>query len=113
MIEVLAEEPAADPLLQVLVARYDDAHVDVDRRLAADAVELALREHARSRVCSGSDMSPISSRKSVPPSACSKRPRRCASAPVKAPRSCPKSSDSRRSAGMAAVLSATKGRPVR
>src|SRR4029077_15789161 len=47
MIEVLAGEPAADPLLQVLVARRDDAHVDVDRRLAADAVELALREHAQ------------------------------------------------------------------
>ena len=32
-------------------------------------------------------ISPISSRNSVPPSACSKRPRRCAAAPVKAPRS--------------------------
>ena len=54
-------------------------------------------------------MSPISSRKSVPPSACSKRPRRCACAPVKDPRSCPNSSDSRRSFGIAAVLMATKG----
>ena len=49
-------------------------------------------------------MSPISSRKRVPPSACSKRPRRIAWAPVKAPRSWPKSSLSSRSLGIAAVL---------
>ncbi len=54
-------------------------------------------------------MSPISSRKSVPPSACSKRPRRIASAPVKAPFSWPKSSDSSRSDAIAEVLSAMKG----
>ena len=38
-------------------------------------------------------MSPISSRKRVPPSASSKRPRRRAKAPVNAPFSCPKSSE--------------------
>src|SRR3954470_18092115 len=54
-------------------------------------------------------MSPISSRNSVPASACSKRPRRIVCAPVKAPRSCPNSSDSSRSLGIAAVLMATKG----
>jgi len=54
-------------------------------------------------------MSPISSRNRVPPSACSKRPRRVVCAPVKAPRSWPKSSLSSRSFGMAAVLMATKG----
>ena len=37
----------------------------------------------------------------MPPSACSKRPRRCASAPVNAPFSWPNSSDSSRSAGIA------------
>ena len=45
----------------------------------------------------------------MPPSACSKRPRRVVCAPVKAPRSWPKSSDSSRSFGIAAVLMATKG----
>ncbi len=45
----------------------------------------------------------------MPPSACSKRPRRVVCAPVKAPRSWPKSSDSSRSFGIAAVLIATKG----
>jgi hypothetical protein len=43
-------------------------------------------------------MSPISSRNSVPPSACSKRPRRSASAPVNEPFSWPNSSDSSSSA---------------
>ena len=54
-------------------------------------------------------MSPISSRNKVPPSACSKRPRRVDCAPVKAPRSCPNNSDSSKSLGIAAVLSAMKG----
>src|SRR5438132_4821987 len=58
-------------------------------------------------------MSPISSRNSVPPSACSKRPRRCCCAPVNEPRSWPNSSDSSRSFGLAAVLIATNGRDAR
>ena len=58
-------------------------------------------------------MSPISSRNSVPPSACSKRPRRMVCAPVKAPRSWPNSSLSSKSLGMAAVLMATNGPDAR
>src|SRR5882762_5584637 len=58
-------------------------------------------------------MSPISSRNRVPSSACSKRPRRRACAPVKAPRSWPKSSDSRRSFGIAAVFIAMNGLSAR
>ena len=65
-----------------------------------------------SRVCRSNGMSPISSRNSVPPSACSKRPRRVVCAPVKAPRSWPNSSLSSRSFGIAAVLMATNG-PLR
>ena len=45
----------------------------------------------------------------MPPSACSKRPRRCVSAPVNAPFSWPNSSDSSSSAGIAEVFSATNG----
>src|ERR1051326_4323159 len=52
-------------------------------------------------------MSPISSRKSVPSSAARNLPTRSAWAPVKAPRTWPKSSLSRRSAGMAVQLSGT------
>ena len=58
-------------------------------------------------------MSPISSRNSVPPSACRKRPADARCAPVNAPRSCPNSSLSIRSRGMAAMLRATNGRARR
>ena len=52
-------------------------------------------------------MSPISSRKIVPPSATSNLPRRSATAPVKAPRTWPKSSLSISSSGIAAQLTST------
>ena len=58
-------------------------------------------------------MSPISSRKSVPPSASSNFPCRRAAAPVKAPFSWPNSSLSIRESGRAAQFSATKGMPER
>src|SRR5207247_479316 len=45
-----------------------------------------------SLVCNASDNSPISSRKTVPPSASSINPGLSAMAPVKAPRTCPNSS---------------------
>ena len=54
-------------------------------------------------------MSPISSRNSVPSLASSKRPGRARTAPVKAPRSCPNSSDSSRPSGIAAQLTGTNG----
>src|SRR3989441_1024777 len=54
-------------------------------------------------------MSAISSRNSVPPDACSKRPTRRATAPVNAPFSCPKSSLSNKFSGIAAQLTATNG----
>ena len=60
-------------------------------------------------VCVVSGMSPISSRKSVPPSHCSNLPMRCDIAPVKAPFSWPKSSLSSRFSGMAAQLMARNG----
>ena len=55
-----------------------------------------------SLVCSGSGSSPISSRKMVPPSQSSNLPSFWLAAPVKAPFSWPKSSDSIRFSGMAA-----------
>src|SRR6266436_4620223 len=55
--------------------------------------------------CIATGMSPISSRKSVPPSACSNLPTCLTAAPVKAPFSWPKSSDSINSAGTAAQFS--------
>ena len=54
-------------------------------------------------------MSPISSRKSVPPLHCSNLPMRRRSAPVKAPFSWPNSSLSSKLSGMAAQLRARNG----
>ncbi len=61
----------------------------------------------------GSPISPISSRKSVPPSAVSNRPGFCCTASVKAPFSCPKSSLSSSCSGRAAQLMSTKAPPAR
>ena len=58
--------------------------------------------------CRRMSISEISSSSSVPPSASSNLPTRRAMAPVKAPFSWPKSSDSRRLSGMAAQLMETK-----
>ncbi len=54
-------------------------------------------------------VSPISSSRSVPPSAWRKKPPRAASAPVKAPLAAPKSSAAARLGGIAAMLTATWG----
>ncbi len=64
-------------------------------------------------VCVARAMSPISSRKMVPPSQSSNFPMRWPVAPVKDPFSCPKSSLSIRLSGMAAQLTAMKGFPAR
>ena len=47
VVEILAELPARDHLREVAVGRRDDAHVDADRLVAADALELALLQHAQ------------------------------------------------------------------
>ena len=58
---------------------------------------------------SSAGISVISSRNSVPPSAAAKRPTLLATAPVKAPLTWPKSSDSISPSGMAPQLTETKG----
>src|SRR5690349_10123074 len=47
MIEILAEDAALDALLEILVGGSDHAHVDLDRRLPAHAIELAFGQHAQ------------------------------------------------------------------
>ncbi len=64
----------------------------------------------RSFTCIGTEVSPISSRNRVPPSASWNSPFFSFTAPVKAPFSCPKSSDSRRFSGSAPQLMETKVR---
>ena len=63
--------------------------------------------------CVRGDMSPISSRKSVPPSACSHFPLRSSTAPVNEPFTCPKSSLSISSSGIAAPFTSTNGPAAR
>mgnify|MGYP003337631965 CR=1 FL=1 len=127
---VLWQSFIADQPVVLLIDEIDKAS-DIYRAACASALDCALpasgkkqrigcchrvqlnmsREVSQrnSRVCSSAGMSPISSRNSVPPSACSKRPRRVVCAPVNAPRSWPKSSDSSKSFGIAAVLIAMNG----
>ena len=59
--------------------------------------------------CTDIGTSSMSSRKMVPPSAASKRPGRSLMAPVKAPRSCPNSSDSISVSARMAQLTGTNG----
>ena len=82
-------------------------------RRAPTAVTSPLWSTRSSFAWSSIGMSPISSRKSVPPAASRKRPGRDSIAPVKAPRSWPNSSLSSSSRGIAAALTATKGPAAR
>ena len=47
VVEILAELAGGDLLLEIPVRRRDHAHVDLDRLGAADALELALLQHAQ------------------------------------------------------------------
>ena len=47
VVEVLAERALAHARLEVLVRGGDHAHVRLERLVAADAVELAVGEHAQ------------------------------------------------------------------
>ncbi len=67
----------------------------------------------RSFGCMPSGISPISSKKSVPPLACKKRPGRAVLASVNAPLAWPNSSDSSSVSGTAAQLMATNGPAAR
>src|SRR6267154_2316010 len=88
VIQILAELSGLDGLLQVLVRRGKTRN---------------------SLACKRGDISPISSRNSVPSPEHSNLPFLVPTAPVKAPFSWPNSSLSSKVSGMAAQLMATKG----
>jgi hypothetical protein len=94
---------------EVLVRGGDHAHVGAQRVVAADAVELAVRQHAQQARLQVERHVADFVEEQRAASACSKRPRRMVCAPVNAPRSWPNSSDSSRSFGIAAVFSAMNG----
>ena len=110
VVEVVAEAARADRLDEVDVRGGDDR----GRPSAAGALSPTRSKRRswrtrRSLTWRWSGMSPTSSRKIVPPLAMSKRPTRSRTAPVKAPRTWPKSSLSRSSPGSAPQFTATKG----
>jgi sulfide:quinone oxidoreductase len=47
MHQVLAEQALADALVEILMRRRDDPHAGLLRRVTADAVILAVGEHAQ------------------------------------------------------------------
>jgi hypothetical protein len=111
VVQVAAEDPAADLLLEVPVGRRDDAHVDGDRLRRAHGTTSRSWRTRSSFTCVAGVISPTSSRKKVPPAAATKRPCLSRTAPVKEPLMCPKSSDSRRFSGSAPQLMETNGPP--
>jgi len=84
--EVLSEFRALHRGLQIPVRRGDDANAHTPRRDVATGLISPAWSTRRSLPCISSGISPISSRKIVPPSAFSNRPTLSAMAPVNAPR---------------------------
>ena len=86
VVEILAEARVADELVERAVGRRNQPEVDFDRVVAAQPLEAPLLEHAQQLgLADECDMSPISSRNSVPLLASSSRPGLRSCAPVKAP----------------------------
>src|SRR5262249_51790662 len=109
VIQVLSEPAFPGGRGKVLVGRGDDGYIDglvpVLPRRRTDRSSMTLSSLA----WSASGSRPISSRKIVPRWAAWKRPALASLASVKAPRSKPNISDSRRVSGMAAQLTSTNG----
>ena len=105
--------PAATSCREVPVRGGDHPHVDAARGAVADAADLAVLEHAQQlglqRARQLADL--VEEQRAA--AASSNSPRWSPTAPVKAPRTWPKSSDSSSASGIAAQLTATNGWPAR
>jgi hypothetical protein len=99
VVQVFAELSFRDRQLEIAVGRRDDPDVDGDEMIAADAADAAFLDR-------GEDLSLNAGGEGV---AASNRPSLVERASVKAPRSCPKSSDSARESGIAEQLASMKG----
>jgi hypothetical protein len=113
VVEVFAEPTALNEVAQVAVCRSEDAHVNGDGSRRAHRRTSPSWSARSSFTCSDIGNSPTSSRKSVPPFASSNSPGFSSTAPLKAPRTWPKSSLSMSSAGSAPQFTATKTRDPR
>ena len=110
--QVLAEQALLDRDAQVLVGGRDDADIGLDRHAPADGGVLALLQHAQQPGLGfHRHVADLVEEERAALRLLEAAGRR-ASAPVKAPFSWPKSSDSIRSRGIAAMLTAHE-RPVR
>ena len=113
MKEVLAEFAFAHQLFQIAVRGDDHAHVHRDGLVAADALHLALFQHAQQLGLHGErHVADFVEEERAARCACSNLPMWRDAAPVNEPFSWPKSSDSISSAGTAAQLRVTNG-PLR
>ena len=105
--QILAELSFGDEPAQVAVGRGDDADVDLDRVRIADALELALLQHAQQlhlqRRAHRADF--VEEERALV--RLLERPWRLPTAPVNAPRTWPKSSASSSVSGIALQFSAT------
>ena len=104
MIEIGAKATGANLFLQIAVGRGQDAHVDAQRALGIDALDLACLQGAQQQAAPSAGARPAHPGNSVPPSAASNFPARLSTAPVKAPRTWPNSSLSAMVSGSAAQL---------
>ena len=96
VVQVVAEATRFHLGAKVSVGCGNHAHVDRHRPRRPHRRDLPLLQHAQQPVLHAPDMSPTSYSKIVPPSADSNKPLRSRTAPLNAPRMCPKSSDSSR-----------------
>ena len=90
IIQILAKVAFFYHRLQVLIGRCDHAYVDANRLAASHSLERAVLQQSQDLCLRRAVISPISSKKIVPPLICSNFPMWRLSAPVKEPRSCPK-----------------------
>ncbi len=109
VVEIGAEFAFLYQFGQRAIGRRDDADIDRDWVVGADANDFALLQHAKQRDLRCRPRSAISSSNSVPRLASSNLPMRRRSAPVKAPRSWPNSSLSRRPEGIAPQFNVMSG----
>ena len=95
------------------MGRGHDADIHLERPFSSTRSNTPSCSTRKSLTCAAAGSSPISSKKRVPSSARSNQPLRVPTAPVKLPFSCPNSSESIRSGGIAPQLTRMNGPAAR
>jgi len=113
VVEVFAEPTFGHCTFEIAIGSRDETNVGLERRRAADSLVATFLKNAQELgLRRRGELANLVEKQRAPP-ASSKRPRFSLSASVKAPRSCPNSSDSIKVSGSAAQLSATNGPSAR